>query len=95
MYGFTHNIFGIGNICDKNCKFLFNKHSVSIYDSNNQTFLKGWRETSGSKLWHISLRKDLRPDLENCPPGNEDTKADSQEEQVTLEAFSAYDLPSV
>ena len=40
MYGFTHNLFGIGNLCDKDCKVLFKKHSVIIYDRNNQPFLK-------------------------------------------------------
>ena len=57
--------------------------------------MKVWRETSGSKLWHISLRPDLRPDLAKFLPSNEETKADSQEKRATLEAFSAYDLPSV
>ena len=71
------------------------KNLVIIYDSDNQPFLKGWRETSGASLWRISLRPDLIPDLAKFLPSNEDTKADSQEEQATLEAFSAYDLPSV
>ena len=43
MSGFTQNIFGNGNICDKYCKVLFTKHSVIIYDKNNKTFLKGRR----------------------------------------------------
>ena len=42
MSGFTQNIFGIGNLCNKYCKVLFTKNSVSIYDGNNQPFLKGW-----------------------------------------------------
>ena len=46
MSGFTHNLFSIRNLCDKYCKVLFTKNSVSTYDSNNQPFLKGWRETS-------------------------------------------------
>ena len=79
MPGFTYNLFGIGNTCDKDCKVLFTKQSVIIYDSNDQPFLKGCRETPGAKLWRISLRPDLRPDLAKCPPRNEDTKADSQE----------------
>ena len=57
--------------------------------------MKGWRETSGAKLWRISLWPDLRPDLAKCPPSNEDTNTDSQEKKAALEAFSAYDLPSV
>ena len=87
MPGFTHNIFSIGNLCDKYCKVLFTKHSCSIYDSKDQPFLKGWRETSGAKLWHISLRPDLRPDLAKYLPSNKDTKADSQEKQATIEAL--------
>ena len=86
---------GIGNLCDKDCKVLFTKDSVSIYDSNDQPFLKGWRETSGAKLWRISLRPNLTPDLAKCPPTYEDTTADSQEKQATLEAFRTYDFPSV
>ena len=93
--GFTHNLFGIGNLCNKDCKVLFTKKSVIIYDSNNQPFLKGWRETSGARLWRISLRPDLRTYLANCTPCHEDPEADYQEEEATLEAFSAYELPSV
>ena len=79
MSGLTHNLFGIGDICDKDCKILLTKHFVSIYDINNRPFLRGWREKFGAKLWRISLRPDLRPDLANCPPINEDTKAVAQE----------------
>ena len=71
------------------------KNSVIICDSNNQPFLKGWRETSGARLWCISLRPDLRPDLANRPTCHEEPESDAQEEEATLEAFSAYDLPSV
>ena len=95
MCEYRHNIFGIGNLCDKYCKVLFTKHLVIIYDSNNLIFFKGWRETSGARLWRISLRPDLRPDLVNCPPFHEDPKGDAQEEEDTLESFSAYDFPSV
>ena len=72
--GFTHNLFDIGNLCDKDCKVLFTKHLVIIYDRNNKPFLKGWRETSGAKLWRISLNLDHA----NYPPFNEDPTADSQ-----------------
>ena len=43
MPGFTHNLLGIGNICDKYCKLLFTKHTVSIYDSSDKPVLKGRR----------------------------------------------------
>ena len=79
----------------KIAKFSSEKKSVIIHDSDNQPFLKGWRETPGSKLWRISLSPDLRTDLANCTPCHENPEADSQEEEATLEAFSAYDLPFV
>ena len=66
-----------------------------IYDSNNKPFLKGWRETSGARLWRLSLKPDIGTYISNCPTFHEDPKADAQEEEATLEAFSAYYLPSV
>ena len=95
MSVFTPNLFGIGNLFDKDCKVFFTKNSVIIYDSNNQPFLKGWRETSGARLWRISIRPDLRTDLANCPPFHEDPKPDAHKEEATIEAFSAYHLPSL
>ena len=68
---------------------------IIIYDSKNQPFLKIWRETSGARMWFLSIRPDIRTDLANCPPYHEYPEADAQEEEDTLEAFSAYNLPSV
>ena len=90
MSGFKYNILGIGNLCDKDCKVLFKKHLVIIYDRNNKPFLKGQRETLGAKLCCISLSQDLA----NFLPCHEDPTVDSQEE-ATLEEFSAYDFPSL
>ena len=95
MSVFTHNMFGIGNLCDKYCKVLLTKKSVIIYDSDNQPFLKGQRETSGDRLWRISLRPDLRTTIANCPPCHEDPAADAQEEEATIQAFIAYYLPCI
>ena len=39
MYLFKHNLLGIGNICDKDCKLLFTKQSVIIYGRNDKPFL--------------------------------------------------------
>ena len=74
MYGSKHNLLGIGNLCDKDCRVIFTKHSVIIYDRNNKPIFKGWRETSGAKLWRISLRTDLA----NCPPCHEYPTVDAQ-----------------
>ena len=43
MPSFRHNLLGIGILCDKDCKFLFIKRRVIIYDKDNKTFLTGWR----------------------------------------------------
>ena len=35
---FWHNLFGIEIMCDKDCKVLFTKRSVIIYDRKNSRF---------------------------------------------------------
>ena len=42
MPGFKHNLFGIGNLCDKDCRVVFTKRSVVIYDKTNRPFLTVW-----------------------------------------------------
>ena len=42
MPAFRHNLLGIGILCDKDCKVLFTKEMVIIYDKNNEPFLTGW-----------------------------------------------------
>ena len=90
MPGFRHNLLGIGNLCDKYCRVLFTKRSVVIYDKTNRPFLTGWREANGAKLWRISLNPELSslPNLPNNPEHN-------PQEEATLDAFIAYDLPLV
>ena len=90
MPGFQHNLLGIGNLCDKDCRVVFTKCSVVIYKKINKPFLTGWREADGAKLWRISLK----PELNSLPTLPNDPKHDPQEE-ATLDAFSAYDLPLV
>ena len=63
---FWHNLFGIEIMCDKDCKVLFIKGSVIIYEKNKNPFLTGWRETDGAKLWRISLQIDLA-NFQPCP----------------------------
>ena len=64
MPSFRHNLLGIGVLCDKDCKVIFTKRSVIIYEKDNKPFLTGWRETDRAKLCRISLK----PDLSNLPP---------------------------
>ena len=47
--------------------------------------LTGWHENSGPRLWRIYLQ----PDEENLP------KIPNTAHRTVLEAYSAYDLPSV
>ena len=47
--------------------------------------LTGWRKNSGTRLWRIALQ----PGEENLPSMPNTANMD------TLEAYSAYDLPSV
>ena len=89
MPGFRHNLLGIGNLCDKDCRVVFTKRSVVIYDKTNKPFLTGWREADRAKLWRISLK----PELNSLPTLPNDPKHDPQEE-TTLDAFNVYDLPS-
>ena len=64
MPGFQHSLLGIGIMCDKDCKVLFTKRRVTIYNKNDKPFLTGWRELTGSKLWSVSLQ----PALESVEP---------------------------
>ena len=87
--GFQHILLGIVIMCDKDCRVLFTKCCVIIYDKRGKPFLTGWGEPTGSKLWRVSLRPEL-DDAEPCPPDDVDLL-----QETTLEAYSAYDLPSV
>ena len=56
MPTFQHNLLGIGKLCDHGCKFLFNSNAVTVFSKDNQgILLKGWRDTTGAKLWRFSL----------------------------------------
>ena len=68
MPSFRHNLLGIGLLCDKDCKVLFTKRSVIIYDKDKKPFLTDRRETDRAKLWRIYLN----PDLSNLSPFPED-----------------------
>ena len=44
MGGFSHNLLGIGNFCDTDCKvvLVFTQRTVTIYNKNGKPFLRGW-----------------------------------------------------
>ena len=61
---------------------------MCVYDSQGHTrqpILTGWREKYGPRLWIISLQ----PNESNLPNMPHDAN------RTTIEAYSAYDLPSV
>ena len=81
---FHHNLLGICEFCDADCKVLFTKTSVTIIDNKGEPVITGWRDNNGPKLWNISL-------LHN----EDDSPVCNQAEHTTLGVYSAYDPPSV
>ena len=85
MPSFHHTLIGLENICNADCKVIFTKNNVIIYDQGESPILTGWRENNGARLWHIALT--TKPEELPVIPNNAD--------QTNLRAYIAYDLPSV
>ena len=85
MLGFIHTLIGVGPLCDADCTVTFTRAAVTVRDAHGIPGLKGWREHSGPHLWKI----DLQPGESNLP------KMPHTAHRYTLEAYSAYDLPSI
>ena len=56
MPSFTNTIFGVGPICDADCKVLFTKKDVVVISPEGKTILTGWREKTLPKLWSFYLK---------------------------------------
>ena len=84
MPGFQHNLLGIGEFFDADCKVVFTKTSVTIFDKKGEPVITGWRYNNGPKSWNISLL-----------PNEDDAPVKNQAGHTTLGVYSAYDLPSV
>ena len=82
---FKHTLLSVGKKCDADCRVEFTKDAVVVYNPQQSHILYGWCKTTGAKLWCISLNPDPTT-LPNIP---------TTTEQSTLQAFIAYDLPSV
>ena len=78
-------LLGVGPICNADCTVTFSKDAVVVSDYNNRFILKVWREAQAPYLWRIVLL----PDNVDIPKVPQDAL------QVSLVAYSAYDLPSV
>ena len=85
MPGFRHTLIGVGPLCDADCTVIFTPAAVVVRDSRGIPVLTGWHENSVPPLWRIALQ----PDKEHLP------KMPNTAHRTTLEAYSAYDLPSV
>ena len=85
MPGFCHTLIGVGPLCDAYFTVTFTCETVIVRDTCSTPVLTGWRENSGPRLWRISLQ----PGEENLPSKHNTAN------MATLEAYSAYDLPSV
>ncbi len=87
MPTFKHNLFGVGKLCDNGCRVLFDTHSVTVFNKQNDSILlQGWRETTGAKLWRFSLLPDDHPQPPNLPAAHSATPH---------LALNAGDLPSI
>ena len=85
MPDFPHSLVGLGPMCDAGYHVTFTADDVIVYKPDETPVLNGWREDGGARLWCINLLPD--PD---------DVRPHSAPHQcASLEAFSAYDLPSV
>ena len=85
MPGFRHTLIGVGPLCDAYFTVTFTRAAVIVRDARSTPVLAGWRENSGPCLYRIALQ----PGEENLP------SMPNTANMATLEAYSAYDLPSV
>ena len=61
MPNFHHNMMGIGPLCYHGCRVVFEQTKVAIFSKDSTELLRGWRETTGFKLWRFSLRPGDHP----------------------------------
>jgi hypothetical protein len=86
MPSFKHTLFGVGPLCDKGCRVLFEAESITIFNKTDDSILlQGWCEPTGAKLWRFSLLPDDNTFHHIPPPVH----------CITPAALSATDLPSV
>ena len=84
---FQENLVGVGPMCDADFIVTFSKHVVNINSPTGNPIITGWRENDGPCHWSMYLMlnpEDVHP-LSSAPDSH----------KTLLQAFSAYDLPSV
>ena len=83
--GFHHTLIGVVPLCDANCGVTFTRKAIIVRYKQGTAVLSGWRESTGPRLWRISLQ-----------PGESDHPSmPNDDKQATLAEYSAHDLPSV
>ena len=83
--GFHHTLIEVGPLCDADCAVTFTRKAVIVRDKQSTAVLTGWRDSTGPRIWRISLQPG-KSDLPSIP---------NDAKQTTLAAYSAYDLPRV
>ena len=82
---FNNSPVRIGPFCDADFKVLFYKETVNVFDPSGDTILTVWHGLHGTVLWLFYLRHEV----DEIPPSPPSATTN------ILDAFSAYDLPSV
>ena len=82
---FHHTLIGLGPTCNADCKAIFTKNNVIIYDQGGSPRITGWRERNRARLWLIALTP-MSEELRTIPNSTDHTN---------LKSDIAYDLPSV
>ena len=54
------SLLSIGLFCDQNCTAVYKKHTVHIYDNNNNLLLSGHRSKESHNLWMIDLEHEVK-----------------------------------
>ena len=85
MPSFKHTLIGIVRIYDADCKNIFTKYDVGVYNLQQPSIITGWWEPTGSKLWNIYSLPDPTAILVLL----------TDSERSSLQVFRAYNLPSV
>ena len=85
MPGFQHTLKGVGLLCDSDCTVTLTHVAVIVRDVRGIPVITGLCKHSQPCLWRIALQP-VEANLPTMP---------RTENRTTLEAYSAYDLPSV
>ena len=64
MAGFPHSLIGLAPFVDAGCCVLFTNTVVIAFDCDGKAILKGWRKTTGPKLWRWPLLPQVPPPLD-------------------------------